>query len=196
MADSTNTGQPAPGSSEAGKIDAAAITRSVTEAVLKSVQGTLADLTKNQQVLADTFAASQKAAADAAAKAAPKDGAAGGSLTAEAVSKLVNDGVAAALKAQSDAAAATAAQQALREKVAAAKLGDGKKAGLLTAGDEAALNAQADALAAEFKALRPDFGGAAQNGGTTPLKGAGTGTQNLNLTPGTAAYAATIKLPA
>lgn len=191
---------------KAKEIDVAAITKSVTEAVTKTVieslkpqLGAIDELAKNQKVLADTIAALPPAKADAKAD-AKTDGKADGKaepLTVETVAKLVADGIAADRKAQADEAGKAQARKASVDKLVAEKLGgDAEFAALLTADTDEGLARQADVLAAKVKALKPDFGGASKDGGTTP-NGTSTAVKPMgNLSEGTAKFAAQIKLPA
>lgn len=186
---------------DAGKIDVAAITKTVTEQVTAALKSKIDELVNNQKVLADTLAADKKAAQDAATaeaqKAAKSDGESKPeALTADAVQKLVSEAIAADRKAQAEAAAKNGAREALVAKVVKEKLGGNANLGALLAGDdEASLAAAADKLAAEIKTYKPDFGGAAKEGGTPP---GGDAKQPLsgNLSPGVAAFANSIKLPA
>jgi len=137
-------------------IDLTAINQSVTD-----LQATIAEMQKNQKVLADTIAAQK-----------PVDPA-GVQAKAEAAAL-------AAVKAKQDADAADAAKAQSRKeligRIAAAKLGgDADFAAMLTGDDEAALNVSADKLAAKLKAIKPDFGGAAKDGGTPPAGAGGKG---------------------
>src|SRR4051794_61076 len=110
------------------KADLDQVTKLIADAI-KPVSDAMTSLTTNQKVLADTMAAdakakadaetkakadadkaaADKAAADAAAKDKKEDAA---PLTADAVTKLVSDGIAAAAKAQADAQQSSAARNA------------------------------------------------------------------------------------
>lgn len=181
-------------------IDVAAITKSVTEEVKKFLAQTydpkFEELTKNVGVLADTIKNAPPAKAEGAQAGSGKDEKPE-ALTAEGVSKIVADAIAADRAAQTEAANKTAGRQKLIEKVAAEKLGGDKDlARFLTGDDEAALGRSADELAAKIKTFKPDFGGATKDGGTTPGGDGGAPKANPNLSPGTAAFANSIKLPA
>lgn len=189
MADSANPSAPAGQSGgQSGAIDVAAMIKSVTQQVTQAVSQQIADITKNQQVLADTLAEVQKKAAESPA---PAKG-----ITPEEVSKLVAE----QLKTRDEAAQKTAGKQALRDKIAKEKLGgDADLAALLPdTDDEAQLAKVADTLAAKVKLAKPDFGGAAstgKDGGTTPNQGQAPAL-NPNLPAGVAKFAASMKLPA
>lgn len=187
---------------DSGKIDVAAITKTVTDEVMKAVKaateplaGQLAELAKNQKVLADTYAA-DKAAADKAAddKAADK---AAQPLTAEQVQKLVSD----ALAAKEQTAQSKAEREAF---IASAESGLGKlpKTYLAKLGaDKAKWAEEAKAIVAEFEAdfkasggKVPDVGGANREGGDTATGKPGV-SKFANLTDGQRKFAESIKLP-
>lgn len=191
------------------KVDVAAITKSVTEQVLAGLKPQLdefAEVKKNVGVIASEMAASKADAAKAAAEAAEaakagkdgKDAKAGdaAAITPEAINKLVTDGVAAAMKARDDEAGKKAAREAKIGELVKTKLAGNAELGkLLTGATDEELAAQAEAIAAEAKKLRPDFGGASKDGGdavTAQQAKAPIG----NLSPGTAKFAESIKLPA
>lgn len=127
-------------------------------------------LADNQRVLADTLAKLPPAAgAQSQAAGTPPP-----ALTAEQVTKLVTEAIAADRTAQRQTEQKTAAIAAKKAAVLKAKLGGNEKfaAVLPDTDDEAALNAAADVIAAELKAARPDFGGTSDGGtpaGRQPL---------------------------
>lgn len=178
-------------------IDLAAITKSVTESLTKTLteryDKQFEELSKNVGVLADTLKNALPATATAEEK---KDEKKSDPITTETVAKIVADQLAAANKAQTDDAAKKAARAQLVEKVTKEKLGgDADLASFLTGDDEASINASADKLATKWRSVKPDFGGAQKDGGETPGTNE-TPVTNGNLTPGVAAYAKSLKLPA
>jgi hypothetical protein len=178
-------------------IDVAAITKSVTEALAKTLteryDNQFAELTKNIGVLADTL----KNAPPAKTEDKKADDKKPETVTPEAVAKIVADQLAAADKARSEAATTKAQRDALIAKVTKEKLGgDADLGALLVGDDEAALVKSADALATKIKTFKPDFGGVAKEGGETPGETKSGQKAFSNLSPGTAAYASSLKLPA
>ncbi len=133
-----------------------------------------------------------KPIADQVAAIKPGDG-----LNSEAVAKIVGDQLDARLKAAAASDQAKAARQATIDKIVKEKLGGNANLGkLLTGQTDEELTAQADLIAAEAKALKPDFGAASKDGGTTPNQTASPAANALNgLTPGVAKFAESIKLP-
>lgn len=162
----------------------------VAEAV-KPLADQLKEVSAQAKIANDTLAALPPAK--------PADAPAAGAVTPEAVAKLVQDGIAGALKARDESASADAQAKAARTaKVAElVKTKLGGRADAANAFDGVAddkLESFADTLASQFKALRPDFG-TTPNGGTPVNAPAGQAPAG-NLTAGQAAYAATIKIPA
>jgi hypothetical protein len=196
----------------------AAALKPITEAVAP-LATSVSELAKNHKIFADTYAADQKkleeaakAAADAAKVDAGKPGDkkdAPAALTAEAVSKLVADAIAADRKAQSQTAEQRAAKDAF---IADPKNGLTKYPALYKqqlGDDPAKWPEQAKSIVATYEAdfkagggSVPDVGGANREGGN-PASGAGSGTPAVNplvangaLTEGLAKFAAGIKMPA
>ena len=167
MAEAT-TGENAP------TIDVTAITKSVTDAVLAAVNPTLVELGKNQKVLADTFAAQATQSQDGT-KADDKSKLAATpqqALTAEQVTKLVADGIAAAQRTAQQSAEQTAAREAFvkSDTSGLAKLPARFQAGL--GNDPTKWGDEAKAITKEWEAELtsrgvkiPDVGGANREGG-------------------------------
>ncbi len=203
MAEATNTTAAQPPAA----LDMTAVQKAIADA-MKPVTDSLAALTSNQKVIADTMAADAKAKAEPArqtdaAKAKPADGkepASPAPLTAEQVSKLVNDGVAAVLKQRDEAAQSSAQRDAfVGEKlkglpaVYQAKLGS----------DPAKWAAEEQSIRDQFKAdltaagaKLPDVGGGDPGGKSAgDAAAAAAKPNNMGLTDGQAAFARGLKLP-
>lgn len=176
----------------------AKLAEAVTPLVNSNLAAQLAELAKNQKVLADTMAADKKAAAEAAKGTEGKE-AKENALTPEAVQKLIADALAAQQKITQSSAAKTAA----RQKIIDTKLKEVPPeflAALPDTDNEAELAAAADKIVARvnevLKVKQPDLGGAAGDGGKTAgSQGAGTIAALGGMSEGTAKFAQSIKLP-
>lgn len=185
------------------KIDVAAIVKTATEevgkqfkSVLDGLSGQVAELSKNQKVLADTFAA-EKEALKAASKTTDT---AAKSLTADDVLKLLDE--------RDSKRQETAEQKAKREAFIADPnngLANFVKVPIGKSLVDAKIGADPSKWADEAKAIvaqvessgikMPDVGGAGRDGGKTPADGGAAVPKFANLTEGQRKFAEGLKMP-
>jgi hypothetical protein len=176
MADATTTQTATPPAQSGGNTFTLDQVKSMIADAIKPFADQLKEVSAQAKIANDTLAALPPAKAGDG-KAEEKQAEKTATITAESVAKLVADAIAADRKQQQDESAKQAARAAKIDAVAKAKLGgNADLAKLINAADDAGIDQQADLIAAQAKALKPDFGGAKADGGTTPNTGANAAT--------------------